>query len=245
MELTPFAQALAEPVRSVLRQIEDVSRLREGFDPARMTRSCVIAARDLTISLFGPLLLARFAREAPEASFRLVPWESDRLGEQLASGAWDLAIGVDPPAEELGLRVQKLYEDDYVAVCSRASAPEGGLGLEELARRPALVVTRTDRVRNPVDRALVALGREPRRVAMRSAYFLAALSVVGDSDLLMVVPRRLARKHAPHFGLAVLEVPLELPRFGVFRVGHERFANSALHQWLRRAAVQAVRESAP
>lgn len=239
MHLTPFAESLREPVRSVLRQIEDVSRLRDGFDPAALTRSCVIAARDLTIGLFAPALIARFAAEAPRASFRIVPWEAGGLADQLAAGAADLAIGVDPPTSDGGLRIQKLYEDDYVAVCARRFAPPGPLGIEDLARRPGVVVTRTDEVTSPVDRALAAQGLT-RRVVLRCAYFLAALSVVGQTDLLMVVPRRLALKHAADFDLAVMEVPVALPRFAVFTAGHERFANSALHRWLRRVATESL-----
>jgi len=243
MALTPFAQSLQEPVRSVLRQIEDVSQLRNGFDPAALTRSCVIAARDLTLSLFAPALIERFAAQAPRAGFWIIPWEADRLADQLATGTCDLAIGVDPPTRDGGLRIQKLYEDAYVAVCARRRAPSSPLSLEEFVKRPGIVATRTDETTSPVDQALAALGRK-RRIVMRSAYFLAALSVVGDTDLLMVVPRRLAQKHAAEFDLAIFEVPLALPTFGVFSAGHERFANSALHRWLRRLATEALLEPA-
>jgi DNA-binding transcriptional LysR family regulator len=239
MDLTPFAESLRDPVRSVLRQIEDVSRLREDFDAASLTRTCVVAARDLTVSLFAPGLIARFTAQAPQASFRIIPWEAERLADQLAAGACDLAIGVDPPTNDGGLRIQKLYEDDYVAVCAQAKAPPGLLSLDDLVRRPGAVATRTDKSTSPVDLALAAQGLE-RRIVMRSAYFLSALSVVGETDLLMVVPRRLARKHAARFDLAILEVPLALPPFAVFSAGHERFANSALHRWLRRLAMEAV-----
>ena len=241
MVLTPFAQSLQEPVRSVLRQIEDVSRIRDRFDPAAMTRNCVIAARDLTLSLFAPALIECFAAQAPRASFQIIPWESVRLADQLAAGTCDLAIGVDPPTHDGGLRIQKLYEDGFVAVCARSRAPSGYLDLEEFARRPGIVATRTDEIASPVDQALAAKGLE-RRIVMRSAYFLAALSVVGDTDLLMVVPRRLAWRHAAAFDLAIFEVPLALPAFSVFAVGHERFANSALHHWLRRLATEALSE---
>jgi len=239
MELTPFAESLREPVQSVLRQIEDVSRLRDGFDPATMTRSCVIAARDLTLSLFAPALIARFAAQAPKASFRIIPWETERLTDQLATGTCDLAIGVDPPLNDGGLRVQKLYEDDYVAVCARAKAPSKPLSLKEFVRRPGTVVSRTDKSTSPVDQALADRGLR-RRIVMRSAYFLAALSIVGDTDLFMVVPRRLAQKHAANFDLAIFKVPLALPAYAVFSAGHERFANSSLHRWLRMVATEAL-----
>lgn len=232
MTLTPFAERLRDPVRSVLRQIEDVSRLRDRFDPSRMTRNCVIASRDLALSLFGPSLVRRFIETAPLATLRVMPWETGLVAEHLASGVCDLAIGVDPPSTEGGLRIQKLFEDDYVVVCARKGAPRKGLSVDDLVSRPGLVVTRTDKLTSPVDLALASRGLK-RRVAMRSAYFMAALSIVADSDLLMVVPRSLAGKHAEDFNLAVFEMPLALPRFGVYCVGHERFANSPLHKWLR------------
>lgn len=242
MTLTPLAESLTEPVRSVLRQVEDVSALRERFEPATMTRRCIVAARDMALSLFGPRLIARFMEAAPLASLQIVPWETGLVAEQLAAGACDLAIGVDPPRTEGGLRIQKLFEDDYVAVCARANAP-AVLDLDELVRRPGLIVTRTDRVTSPIDRELAARGLQ-RRVVMRSGYFMAALSIVGETDLLMGIPRRLASKHARTLDLAVLELPFKLAPFDVYCVSHERFASSPLHKWLRRLATQAVIETA-
>ena len=242
MELTPFAEALREPVRSALRQIEDVSHLRKQFDPAALTRSCAIAARDLTLSSFAPGLIARFHTEAPAASLRIVPWEADRLAEQLATGVCDLAIGVDPPRNDGGLRIRKLYQDNYVVVCARSNAPPGALSLDDLVRRPAIVASRTDKSVSPVDEALAARGLA-RHVVMRSAYFLAALSIVGETELLMVVPRRLAQRHAGNFDLAIFDVPLALPSFAVYSASHERFAASPLHRWLNKLTTEALMES--
>jgi DNA-binding transcriptional LysR family regulator len=242
MELTPFALSLQEPIGSVLRQIEDVSSLREVFEPEALTRRCVIGARDLTLSIVAPALLRRFAEQAPRASISIASWESTRIADQLASGACDYAIGVDPPLADKGLRIQKLYEDDFVAVSARVAAPTGHLTAEDLARRPAIVVTRTDAIGSPVDDALAAQGLQ-RHVVMRSAFFLSALSIVRDTDLLMVVPRRLALKHAADFDLAIIELPLKLSRYSVFGVGHERFAASPLYKWLRSLCVEAVKEA--
>jgi DNA-binding transcriptional LysR family regulator len=71
MQLTPFADGLRELVRRVLQQIEDVSVFRETFDPAGVSRACVIAARDLTLSLLAPSLLRRFSAEAPNATLKI------------------------------------------------------------------------------------------------------------------------------------------------------------------------------
>ena len=83
-----------------------------------------------------------------------------------------------------------------------------------------------------------------RHVVMRSAYFLAALSVFGATELLMVVPRRLAQRHAHNFDLAIFDVPLSLPSFAVYSVSHERFATSPMPRLLYRLATDALIESA-
>jgi DNA-binding transcriptional LysR family regulator len=83
-----------------------------------------------------------------------------------------------------------------------------------------------------------------RHVVMRSAYFLAALAVVSATELLMVVPRRLAQRHAHNFDLAIFDVPLSLPSFAVYSVSHERFASSPMHRLLYRLATDALIESA-
>ena len=78
----------------------------------------------------------------------------------------------------------------------------------------------------------------------RSAYFLAASAVFGATELLMVVPRRLAQRHAHNFDLAIFGVPLSLPSFAVYSVSHERFATSPMHRLLYRLATDALIESA-
>lgn len=98
-------------------------------------------------------------------------------------------------------------------------------------QRPRLVVTRTDKLASPVDRALAVRGLR-RRVVIRRAHFMATLSIVADSDMVIVIPRRLAQKHAEDFDLAVFEVPFALPPFSVYTVGHKRLASSPLHKWL-------------
>ena len=74
-----------------------------------------------------------------------------------------------------------------MAVCARHGAQPNAFSIDDLVKRPALAVTRTDKPTSPVDQELVSRGLK-RRVVMRSVYFMAALSIVADSDLMMVIP---------------------------------------------------------
>ncbi|MFC5343415.1 LysR family transcriptional regulator (plasmid) [Brevundimonas staleyi] len=243
MRPTPFAISLREPVRRVLEQVQDVSALRDGFHPSDLSRPCVIAVRDPILSLLGPALLRRFSAEAPNASLTIIPWDSQRIAGQLGAGRCDLAIAVDPPDTDAGLRIQKLFEDQLVAVSALALAPSA-LTPETLARRPAMTVSGKDEFDRPVDAALEALGLT-RRIAMRSAHILAALSITGETDALLIVPRHFAEKHAAQFNLAVLDLPFALPSFAIFGVGHERFCDGRLYRWLRAVCADAVDEVLP
>jgi DNA-binding transcriptional LysR family regulator len=49
-------------------------------------------------------------------------------------------------------------------------------------------------------------------VALTVPHFMLALAVVADSDLLTVLPRRFAARHAPGLGVVTRDAPLALDR---------------------------------
>ena len=63
-----------------------------------------------------------------------------------------------------------------------------------------------------VDRVLSEEGRS-RRIALTVPNFMFALAVIAETDLISVLPRRLAAMHAPRFGVVGLDPPLSLGRF--------------------------------
>jgi len=238
MALSPRAEALARPLRALLR---DVDRVLAGdaFEPATAERRFVIAAPDFLAVQLLPALVREAAMSAPGVTFDVVP--SARRGNAwlLESGDVDLAVGA-VVADAPGIRKLDLYTEGF-ACAARADHPtlRGGLDLDTYCRVPHLVITLGDDDRPTwIDEALAALGRT-RHVAARVRYFMAAPLVVAETELLMTGPRMLIRYFAERAPLAVFDPPIELPTYPEEAYWHERFDEDPGHRWLR-AKVRAI-----
>lgn len=87
-----------------------------------------------------------------------------------------------------------------------------------------------------IDR-LLARHRVKRNVALRVPGLHVLPMIVANSDLLAVVPRRLADAFAARVPIRVLPLPVALPQFDICIHWHERYHNDPAIRWMRRAFV--------
>jgi DNA-binding transcriptional LysR family regulator len=227
---TPLAESLRQPLAAALRQLGDVAATRENFDPQSIERTYVVAMRDLYIDFFIPRLAATLVANAPKASLRIIPWDTNTIEMQLGTGAADLGIGVDPP-NSTQIISRKLFDERFVCV-ARKGVLKRPLTVRNYADLQHIVVTRTDSVSSPIDRLLAEQGLT-RRVILRIPYFASALAFVAQSRVVMTAPERLARRATQQSDLQIAPLPFDVPTFGVHLVWHERFAHDPLNLWLR------------
>jgi DNA-binding transcriptional LysR family regulator len=83
-----------------------------------------------------------------------------------------------------------------------------------------------------VDRPLAQFGVK-RRVALRLPFFLPAIFAIAKTDLILTVPRRLAKITAPIADLRVVEPPREIKAFPYFMAWHSRLTTEPAHAWFR------------
>lgn len=83
MRPTPRALALAEPLRTALRQVQALVRREEAFDPATVERRFTISLPDSTEVLLGPRLLAYLRAEAPGVQLLLRAFDRATMLEDL------------------------------------------------------------------------------------------------------------------------------------------------------------------
>ena len=91
-----------------------------------------------------------------------------------------------------------------------------------------------------VDRALSQLGAK-RRVALTLPFFVPAIFAIANTDLILTVPRRLAKITAVMAGARVVEAPREIKAFPYFMTWHPRLTNEPAHQWFHEQLRLAVR----
>ena len=76
---------------------------------------------------------------------------------------------------------------------------------------------------------------------LRVPHFLVLPLVIARSDLLVVMPTRLAETFAALVPLKVMTPPVPLPAFDVTVYWHERFNGDPGNRWFRRAFVRLFR----
>jgi DNA-binding transcriptional LysR family regulator len=231
MDATPFARELAEPVRQALALLESALAHGPGFEPATSTRAFRFYMSDLGQIEFLPPLVERALRLAPSVRLEAVALEVEDIGEALAAGALDLAVGflpgLGPP-----VRRQPLFRDPYVCLM-RAGHPALAKKFNRkafLAASHALVPYRGGH--RVIEEALERAGLA-RRIALRVPHFTVVPAVLERSDLILTLPARVARVFERRAGLKSLPLPVPLPPAEVAAHWHERFERDPGGRWLR------------
>jgi DNA-binding transcriptional LysR family regulator len=234
LEPTPRARALAPQVREVLRQVEASLAPQAGFDPSALRRTFRVFLSDYAQVVLLPRLLERLGAAAPQVTLD-VTFRADAMSDvlrEVQAGRCDLSVG--PPVPALtGVVTQPLFSDTNVCVV-RAGHP--------FARRPTarawaglrhVVASPAGALRDFVDEALEARGLS-RVVAARVPHFSAALLLVAQTDLVALVPARLARAWATSAEVEVVPPPLPLPGFSMAWFASELLRHDPANAWLRR-----------
>ena len=235
LELTPRAEALAGPVSRLLDDVRGIVAPAE-FDPARATGRIAIASHDHLSLVVLAGSVARFERHAPGLSLHIAPPVGDNVG-LIEQGSADLALGLFETVPG-SLHRRSLYTDDFVCLV-RAFHPvlDDGLGLERYLALRHVAVTISGVGESAVDAALAARGHA-RRVALRVPHFLAGAMLVADSDMILTLPRRLARRLADKLPLALADLPLPVPPVAPAMLWHERVHGDPAHAWVRQQLVE-------
>ncbi|MEF0943917.1 LysR family transcriptional regulator [Rhizobium sp. BR 362] len=227
---TPRALELAGPVKQVLSEIE-VLLSRPRFEPETADLTVTLAATDYAMKAAVVPFLTALRQKAPSIHVAVCPVENDRLAAQFEKGEIDLAL-LTPDTTPEGLRSRRLFSEDYVCAL-RAGHPEAACGRLTLDRFCALdhaLMSHTGRVFwGATDEALAQLGRS-RRVVISVPSFLVLLDIVRSSDLVAVIPRRLAARAD---GLAFIDPPVDIAGFTKIAAWHERTHRDGGHRWIR------------
>jgi DNA-binding transcriptional LysR family regulator len=165
---------------------------RHGFNADACTRTFTLASAD-NIG-FLPDITARFTRNLPRASLRIVTLDHAVASDGLASGDIDVLLGL-PAAMSREIRSEPAYTDRLVCAMWRWSAPtRTKLTLKRfLDARHVEVALQGTRAIDYVESVLSPLGHR-RSIALSVPQFaLAARCIVGTPYFTML-PARMAKR---------------------------------------------------
>ncbi|MBL8384004.1 MAG: LysR family transcriptional regulator [Burkholderiales bacterium] len=237
MAPTPLALRLAGPVRDALATLQTAVGTLRTFDPATTTDTFRVGATDYGELLLLPGLAEAVRRAAPQVRILTQPIRQETLGEDLATGRIDVAVGFvrHPPADTHAV---KLLDERYACLARRDW--RGALTLRRYLDARHLQVSPSGTLSGPADEALARLGTR-RNVVFATPHFTSGAGIVARTDLLMTTPARVARTFAREMPLRVLAPPFEIPPIALTMMWSARTHRDAGQRWLREALGAAAR----
>ena len=239
MQPTTYAQQIYPDVLASVERLAQLAGTRATFDPATAQRQFRICMTDISEIVVLPLLANHLRRAAPG-----VLVEAERITtdspKRLESGDIDLAVGFMPTLDS-GFYQQTLFQQNFVCLAA-ADHPrvKAKPSKQEFLAEAHIVVTTSGTGHVIVDKVLAKKGYA-RRVALKVPSFLGVARLVAQTELLVIVPRRLGEALAQQERVRLFDPPLPLPPFAVKQHWHERFHPDAANAWLRRTLAEVMR----
>jgi LysR family nod box-dependent transcriptional activator len=235
MTLTRFGESLREPVRDILRQIEQALVARPAFDPATDSRSFTVYASDyMTMVLVRPLLEA-LASEAPNVSVYVIP-HFESLAAHLVRDGVDLVFSTGEHEGAEQFASQRVLSDRFVAVAWKGHPDvRGKLTRRQLRDLPYLAFRQAG-VPSIVEAHLDAI-ELPRRVHATVESFALGPFLLRGTRMVTFLQERLCRAIGDAADIAILGSPLKLPPLVETMYWHPRATSDPAHRWLRERIV--------
>lgn len=239
MLLTPRALALKPQVHDVVTQARRTLEPERPFVPRELSRTFVVHATDYVLTVLGTAVDGILRNEAADVCIRFVPNTPDDAAMLRDQGS-DLAVGIygELPQE---MRTRQLLTDRFVSVVRRGHPTVGKrLTLERFVSLRHVQVAPRGKPGGYIDDVLRERGLS-RTVARAVPYFSTALQLVAETDYVVTISERIARRHADALRLELLEPPVKLRPYALSLVWHPRVDNDAGHRFLRDAFLRAAR----
>ncbi len=228
-ERTVRGEWLLRELESLLPRLEALVR-GDAFDPARSRERLRVAVTDNGSVVLLPALTQRIRTAAPDITLEVLAWH-DRSFEDLEAGKIDLALS--PLAAPSPLETETLFKEDFVCLLGAGHKLRSRrFSLKQYLELSHVMVAVLANQQTLVDRPLADLGLR-RRVALSVPFFAPAVAAVAASDLVVTLPRKLARSLASMANLRSVEPPPQIKGFQYFMVWHPRLTAEPAQVWFR------------
>ena len=232
-ELTPLAQEIREPLRDILKQIEQTIERRPTFDPAVDQRLFTIAASDYATFLVLQPALRRMQDEAPGVRLEVHPLHPS---SRLAVEAGDIDLAIFPAAIGPELPHESLFNDRWVAVAwSGNEEVHGSLSLEQYLKLPHVAYgsdLRNLEGAGILDRSILLRHPETNVAMMMSSFFMLPF-MLSQTRYIAIVHERMALQLAQQGDFKILHLEFPTDHFTEAMYWHPRLTPDPAHRWLR------------
>lgn len=227
---TVKAQEIKAPLRTLLADLDLLVRESVAFDPLITERTFRLLGTDYVHSVLAAGLHEAFAKEAPNARLALLPFDPTAVWSQLEHDRVDVAMvtGMNLPDARRRPGLVETFK-----IIQRKGHPRGSgpFTMDQFcAAAHALVSPEGGGFFGATDKILANIGLT-RRVSCSLPSFLVAPTLIANSDLIALIPERLASLYCELFDQ--FDPPFIAPSFAVDILWHPRRQNDPAHIWFR------------
>jgi DNA-binding transcriptional LysR family regulator len=228
---TPRAEEIALPLRQALDGLQH-SLEPTAFNPSAAKRTFRIGADNYAAIVLVAPVATRIAKAAPKVTLDFSPSGTLDVLDLLDRGQLDLAIGSFVESGERFSRRQ-LVQDKFVAVLRKnhKAAKAREMTMEKFAELSHLEISSVHHATNFIDDAM-SRKTLARRIALR-APFLSAARILAASDLVSVLPQRIAQELIRYRPLVIRELPHSSPSIETAMIWPRWLDSQPAHRWLR------------
>lgn len=236
---TLHAKQVYREFTAALSRIDGVVKDSQHFVASDSRRRFLVAMSDIGEMIFLPPILDRFTRHAPNVELEVVDATNSDLGRRLATGEVSAAIG-NLPALLSETQTHPLFEERYVCLLRKGHGVIGKeLTLSAFNEASHVWVASGFSGHNLIEDALQKHGIK-RRIVLQIPHFAILPRLIATSDLLVLIPSRVAKLFATYEPVRWLELPVPLPSFQVRLHWHEHDDQNVANKWLRSIIVDAL-----
>ncbi len=237
---TPLGERLAEAARQAVDALRRGLAVNLSFDPRTTDREFNLYLSEVGQMVFLPKLLDYLQREAPGATLRARPIPLADPNAALESNEIDLAVGFFTTLTA-GFHQSLVFRERYVCVV-RADHPHfhKGMQLDAFIATPHALADSSGMAHALIERTLKKHGIA-RSIKLRVPDFMVLPLVITGSDLLVIMPSRLAQAFSRLVPIKALPLPVPIPAYDIRAYWHVRRHNDPANRWLRQSFVKLFR----
>lgn len=246
--MTPLAEAMLPTAREVVEKGTALLAPND-FDPTRDSFRWRIGVSDYALTAFGDTLIAHVRAINPQLRIDFLPVTATTLDDLLVQRL-DFAFWGDLSDPRLvpPILVTQLFQESYIGVmCAdhplARQARTGGLTLEAWLSFPHVLFTSQTPSMSSIDRVLAGLGHR-RHIALVSPSHGMNLRSLSATTHLLALPARLGHLVTSDAHV-VFPLPLDVPAYPYFLLGHARLHTSAALQFMHDLIRDLCRSSSP
>jgi DNA-binding transcriptional LysR family regulator len=232
---TARARQLAAPIGDALNVIRKAISERPSFAPSTADVRYTIATTDYAEVVILPNLLRTIKRCAPKIALQMKRLKRIFDMPVAELDVCDFALGFFPlPLRPGGgLNGTTLFQERFVGIISkRHPMARQRFGLRQFLSLEHIRVDYSEEGPGLIGDAIQKLGHR-RKVGLIVPHLVTVPFLTAHSEMMGIVPLRLARVLSPSLGLRIVELPLEVPPLTMSLVWHERHQQDVAHRWFR------------